>query len=95
MAERHYTIMIVPGTRAKLLRLKVRRGVLLALVSIALFGLFAAGLLPIIYYKAVERSQQVATLQQENQVLREASKEISSLKDKVAYFESQKGRNAA
>lgn len=89
MAERHYTIMIVPGSRAKLLRLKVRRGVLLGMVSVALFGLFAAGVLPIIYYKAVDRSRQLASLERENQQLREASKEISSLKDQVAYFESR------
>src|SRR2546426_6662203 len=89
MAERHYTIMIVPGSRAGLLRLKVRRGALIGIASIALFGLFAAGLLPIIYYKAVDRSHQVASLQQENRQLRQESKEISSLKDQVAYFESR------
>ncbi|HZI92933.1 MAG TPA: peptidoglycan DD-metalloendopeptidase family protein [Patescibacteria group bacterium] len=94
MAERHYTIMIVPGSRAKLFRLRVRRSVLLGLASVAVFGLFAAGLLPVIYYKAVDRSHQVASLRKENEKLREASKEISSLKDQVAYFESKANKFA-
>jgi len=89
MAERHYTIMIVPGSRAKLLRLKVRRGVLLSVISVALSGLFAAAVLPIIYYKAAERSRQLVTLQKENQQLREASKELSTLREQVAYFENK------
>ena len=94
MSERHVTIMIVPGSRAKLLRLKVRRSVLMGILSIALFGLFAAGLLPFIYYKAAEKSRQVASLQHENKELREASKEISSLRDQVAYFESKANKFA-
>ena len=94
MAERHYTIMIVPGSRAKLLRLKVRRGVLLSVISVALSGLFAAAVLPIIYYKAAERSRQVVTLQKENEQLREASKELSALREQVAYFENKANKFA-
>jgi len=94
MAERHYTIMIVPGSRAKLLRLKVRRGVLLSVISVALSGLFAAAVLPIIYYKAAERSRQLVTLQKENEQLREASKELSTLREQVAYFENKANKFA-
>jgi len=94
MSERHYTIMIVPGSRAKLLRLKVRRGVLLGALSVALFGVFAAGLVPIIYFKAAERSHQVAALTQENEKLREASKELSTLREQVAYFENKANKFA-
>jgi murein DD-endopeptidase MepM/ murein hydrolase activator NlpD len=87
--DRTYTIMIVPGSRAKLLRLRVRRSVLVTLCSVALFGLFAAVLLPAIYYTAAQRSRQVASLQQENQALRDASKEISTLREQLAYFENK------
>lgn len=89
MPQRLYTIMIVPGTKARLLRLKVRRSVLLGLASIAVFGILAAGILPFIYYKAVQKSRELAALQEENDRLRETSKEIAALRDQVANFENK------
>ena len=99
MAERTYTIMIVPGSKAKMLRLKVRHGVLMGLLSVAAIGVFAAGLLPIIYYKAAQRSREFSTLERENRELRKAREEfdasIMSLKEQVAFFESKAGKFAA
>ena len=89
MNDRYYTIMIVPGSKAKLLRLRVRRGVLIGVASLAAFGLVVTGILPIIYYKAASRSRQVATLREENKTLKAASKEIESLREQVAFFESK------
>ncbi len=92
-AERTYTIMIVPGTQAKLLRLRVRRGVLIGLISFAAFSVVAAGLLPILYYTAARRSRQLTALREENETLRKATLEfdrsLSSLREQVAYFESK------
>ena len=99
MGERTYTIMIVPGSRAKLLRLKVRHSVLMGILSVGLMSLFGAGLLPIIYYKAARRSHELTTLEKENKELRKANKEfdasISSLKEQVAFFESKASKFAA
>ena len=99
MAERTYTIMIVPGSKAKLLRLKVRHSVLMGVLSVALMSLFGAGLLPIIYYKAAQKSRELTALERENKELRKANKEfdesISSLKEQVAMFESKASKFAA
>ena len=99
MADRTYTIMIVPGSKARMFRLKVRHGVLMGLLSAAAIGVFAAGLLPIIYYKAAQRSRELTTLERENKELRKARKEfdasISSLKEQVAFFENKAGKFAA
>ena len=99
MADRTYTIMIVPGSKATMFRLKVRHRVLMGLLSVAAIGVFAAGLLPIIYYKAAQRSREFANLQRENQELKEARKEfdasISTLKEQVAFFENKAGKFAA
>jgi len=89
MAERFYTIMIVPGTKAKLLRLRVRRGALMTLGAVTLVGAFTTLSLPLIFYRTVERARELASLRQENETLRDASKEITSLKEQVAYFESK------
>lgn len=89
MADRHYTIMIIPGTRAKLLRLRLRREAVLALVAVVGAGLLTAGFLPYSLVGSLQRSREVASLQKENQELREASKEISALREQVAYFENK------
>jgi len=93
MTERYYTVLVVPGSRAKLLRLKVRRSVLMGALSIVLFGLVAAGLLPFIYYTAAQRSRELESLQKEAQALRTASLEwdrsLSSLREQVAFFETK------
>lgn len=99
MAERTYTIMIIPGSKASMFRLKVRHGVLMGLLSVAAISAFAAGLLPVIYYKAAQRSREFAKLERENKELRQAREEfdasISTLKEQVAYFESKAGKFAA
>jgi murein DD-endopeptidase MepM/ murein hydrolase activator NlpD len=89
MNDRFYTIMIVPGSKARLLRLRIRRGVLIGVASLAAFGLLVTGVLPIIYYKAASRSAQVASLREENKALKAASKEIETLREQVAFFESK------
>ncbi|HET6372088.1 MAG TPA: M23 family metallopeptidase [Candidatus Polarisedimenticolia bacterium] len=93
MSDRHYTFIIVPGSRAKLFRLRLRRGIVAGLAATAVVGLLTVGLLPIIYYKAAQRSQELAALQKENHVLKKASREfdesVSSLREQVSYFESR------
>ncbi len=93
MTERHYTVLVVPGSRARLLRLRVRRSVLMGALSIVLFGLVAAGLLPFIYYTAAQRSRELESLREETQALRTASlewdKSLSSLREQVAFFETK------
>lgn len=89
MPKSHYTIMIVPGTKARLLRLKVRRGVLLGLASVAALGILAAGVAPVIYYQAARKSRELAALQAENEKLRETSKQIAALREQVAQFENK------
>ena len=89
MGERSYTVMIVPGSRAKLLRLKVRQGVLVGLGVIAVIGLLSTTLLPFVYHKSIQRSAQVSTLEQELHSLREANQEIASLREQVSFFENR------
>ncbi len=94
MADRTYTIMIVPGSRAKLFRLRVRRGILIAAIALGVFGLVSAGLMPVVYYSAQKRLIALSALRKENRTLRETSKEISSLREQVAYFENKASKFA-
>ncbi|MGH9867216.1 MAG: M23 family metallopeptidase [Candidatus Polarisedimenticolia bacterium] len=94
MPDRHYTIMIVPGSRAKILRLRVRKSVLAAIVSVAAFGLVGTALLPILYYSVARRTSQLSELRKENRTLRAASEEIASLREQVAFFENKANKFA-
>ncbi len=94
MPDRHYTIMIVPGSKAKLLRLRVRRSVLATLAGVALFGLIAAGMLPFIFLHSSLKSHQITSLERENETLRAASTEIASLREQVTMFENKASKFA-
>jgi len=94
MADRTYTIMVVPGSRARLFRLRVRRSVLIGALALGAFGLVSVGLLPILYYSGQKRLTALSALRQENRSLRETSKEISSLREQVAYFENKASKFA-
>jgi murein DD-endopeptidase MepM/ murein hydrolase activator NlpD len=94
MNDRYYTIMIVPGSKARLFRLRIRRGVLAGVASLATFGILVAGLLPVVYYKAAARSRQIASLREENKTLKAASREIAALREQVSFFESKASKFA-
>jgi len=89
MPDRTYTIMIVPGTRARLLKFKTRRSMVAALVLIVAAGLIGSAALPFVFYRAVQRSRDLAALQKENETLRQAGAEIASLREQVAFFEEK------
>ena len=89
MSDRFYTIMIVPGSRAKLLRLKVRRSIVMGLAGLAALAVLATALLPVFFYVAARKSADLVALQREMGELRETAKEITTLRDQVAYFENK------
>src|SRR5262245_2579560 len=81
--------MIVPGSRAKLLRLKVRRSIVLGVFGLAALAALAIVLLPVFFYVAAQKTADLAALQNEMGTLRETAKEIMVLRDQVAYFENK------
>jgi len=89
MADRSYTIMIVPGSRAKLFRIRVRRSILLGIVAVGCFGLLSAAVLPFIYLNAQKRLEALISLREENHTLKQTTREITSLREQVAYFETK------
>lgn len=89
MSDRHYTIMIVPGSRAKLVRLRVRRGTMLALAILAGVGLLSAAVLPVVFYQAASRAVRLTSLAEENAALKQAGEEIDQLRDQVSMFENK------
>jgi len=94
MAERSYTIMIVPGSRAKLFRIRVRRSILLGIVAAGCFGLLSAAVLPFIYLNAQKRLDALVSLREENHTLKQTTREITSLREQVAYFENKAAKFA-
>ncbi len=93
MKGKFYTIMVVPHTRAKFTQLRVSAAFVVALSVIAGAAVISTGLLPLYIHLAHERGGDVSNLQHENQELRMAGAEldasISSLRDRVAYFETE------
>ena len=94
MRKMHYTIMIAPGSRARLLRVKLRQGALLGLACVAAVCLLSAGVLPFIVQKAVTRGEEIDALRAENETLKSVNGEIESLRDQVAYFEDKASKFA-
>lgn len=94
MSERSYTVMILPGSRARLWRMKLRRSALFAGGALALVTIAAAALLPFAGWSLVTRGQQIAVLKTENEALKESTQEISKLRDRIAQFESQANKFA-
>lgn len=89
MRKKHYTIMIAPGSRARLLRVKLRQDALLALAGVAALCVLSAAALPFIFQRAVARGAEVNALRAENETLRSTNGEIESLRHQVAYFEDK------
>jgi murein DD-endopeptidase MepM/ murein hydrolase activator NlpD len=88
-----YTIMVVPHTRARFTQIRVSAAFVAALSTIAGTAIVCTGLLPVYMHLASERGAEVSSLRGENQELRKAGLEldasISSLRDRVAYFETE------
>ncbi len=89
MSRRSYTIMIVPGARAKLLRFRMGRGVFVGVSSAALLATLSIALLPFALHGALKRSAEVASLRSELEDLRAASGEIATLREQVSFFEDR------
>lgn len=93
MKGKYYTIMVVPHTRARFTQLRVSAAFVLALAIIASAAVISTGLLPLYVHLSSERSAEIESLRAENQQLKEAGLEldasITSLRDRVSYFESE------
>ncbi|HXI01670.1 MAG TPA: M23 family metallopeptidase [Candidatus Saccharimonadales bacterium] len=93
MKGKYYTIMVVPHTRAKFTQLRVSAAFVLVLVIIAAAAVIATGLLPVYIHMAVERGHEIESLRAENRNLKSAGADldnsISTLRDRVSYFESE------
>ncbi len=94
MAERQYTIMIVPGSSARLLRLKLtRRGAHACALGAALV-VSGAALLPIVGFTAFETYRELGALRQEAETLKQSAARIDSLRKQVALFEERASKLA-
>jgi murein DD-endopeptidase MepM/ murein hydrolase activator NlpD len=89
MSERSITIMILPGSRARLLRFKLRPSALFGLVVIAIITLLTSVVAPFVYHSARRHANEAAALRAENESLRTASAEIDTLRDRLAQFENK------
>lgn len=94
MGERSYTVMILPGSRARLWRMKLRRSVLIGAGVFALLMIVGTGLLPFVGWSLLQRGQEVTDLKMENETLKESALEIAKLRDRIAQFESQANKFA-
>jgi murein DD-endopeptidase MepM/ murein hydrolase activator NlpD len=94
VGERSYTVMILPGSRARLWRMKLRRGVLIGAGALALVTVVAAGSLPFVGWSLLQRGQEISTLKAENDAFKESALEIAKLRDRIAQFESQANKFA-
>ncbi len=89
MAERSFTVMVLPGSRARVWRFRVRR---LAIACAALLGVtcvIAAGALPWFAWTAHRRAAQIEALREHNADLTSANQELAQLRDRIVEFETQ------
>ena len=93
MRGKHYTVMVVPHTRARFSRFRVSATFVIILSILALTCIVSTGLLPVYVHLAVERAGEIALLKEENRELRTAGLEVdqslSALRDQVNFFETK------
>jgi murein DD-endopeptidase MepM/ murein hydrolase activator NlpD len=93
MRGKHYTVMIIPHTRARFTKFKVSAAFVLAISLIASAAIVSTGLLPLYFAGSREKTAEIAALQEENRELRVAGMELDqalvSLREQVGYFENE------
>jgi murein DD-endopeptidase MepM/ murein hydrolase activator NlpD len=93
MQGKHYTVMIIPHTRARFSKVKVSVHFVIILTIMALTCIVSTGLLPVYMHLSGERGGEIAALQEENRELRAAGQEVdqslSALRERVAFFETK------
>ena len=93
MRGKHYTVMIIPHTRARFSKFKVSAPFVIILSIIALACVVSTGLLPVYVHLSGERSGEISALQEENRELRVAGQEIdqslTALREQVTFFETK------
>ena len=94
MADRQYTIMIAPGSSARLLRLKLSRRAAHACAFAAALVVSGAALLPIVGYSALETSRELEQLRLETEALKQEAAKIGELRKQVALFEERASKLA-
>lgn len=93
MKGKHYTVMVIPHTRARFSRFRVSASFVAMLAVIALVTIISTGLLPVYLHLSSERVAEITALKEENRKLRLAGMEmdhaLTSLRDQVGYFETE------
>jgi murein DD-endopeptidase MepM/ murein hydrolase activator NlpD len=93
MGNKHYTVMIIPHTRARFSRFRVSVPFVLILSIIALTCVVSTGLLPVFMTLSMARAGEISTLREENRELRAAGEEVdqslTALREQVAFFETK------
>jgi len=89
MTERAYTVMVLPGSRARLWRLKVRPMWIAGVGLLSLVCLVAAVALPFFAWSASRRASELVALKHRIEDLTNANQEIALLRDRIAQFETQ------
>lgn len=93
MSTKHYTVMIIPHTRARFSRFKVSVPFVLILSIIALMCVVSTGLLPVFMTLSMNRAGEISALREENRELRAAGQEVdqslTALREQVAFFETK------
>jgi murein DD-endopeptidase MepM/ murein hydrolase activator NlpD len=93
MKGKHYTVMVIPHTRARFSRFKVSAPFVIILSIMALACVVSAGLLPVYVHAARAQAGEISALQLENRELRAAGQDVdqslAALREKVAYFETK------
>lgn len=93
MKGKHYTVMVIPHTRARFSRWRLSAAFVVALSVIAALAIISTGLLPVYMHMSSSRADEIEALRQENRDLKIAGMEmdqsLSTLRDQVGYFEME------
>jgi len=93
MKAKHYTIMLIPHTRAKFTKLRVSASFVVVLAVIAAAALVSTGLLPVYMHISHERQSEIESMLEQNRKLRAAGVEndqaLAALRDQVGFFENE------
>ncbi|MFQ5701186.1 MAG: peptidoglycan DD-metalloendopeptidase family protein [Acidobacteriota bacterium] len=89
MGERSYTVMILPGSRAKVWRVKLRGFAVWGILGFLAISIATTVLLPIVVHKGQRQARELAALREENDQLKQASAEIAKIRERLVRFEDQ------
>ena len=84
MRGKHYTVMVVPHTRARFSKFRVSASFVAVIAVIAFAAIVSTGLLPVYIHLSAERAGEITNLREENRELRLASTELDQALSSIA-----------